>query len=368
MISDRPLMDTIPLYRDPRSELLVTGFNMKWVEAAGLVKFDFLGLKTLTVLSHTVEWFDAGEEAIDLGQLPLDDRATFEMLGRGDTVGVFQLESAGMRDVLRKLKPDTFEDIIAVVALYRPGPMDNIPSYIRRKHGEEQADYLYPTLEGILRETYGIMIYQEQVMQIAQELSGYSLGSADLLRRAMGKKIKEEMDQQRASFISGAVARGVPEAKASQVFELVSKFAGYGFNKSHAAAYALIAYQTAYLKANYPLEFFAASMTLDLANSDKLNGFRQELGRLGIRLLPPDINASEAIFSVEHDGSSGDGRHPLCAGRHKDGRRAGGAGVVEERRRGGPFPSLADFAAASIRIISTSGSSRTWRAPAPSIS
>jgi DNA polymerase III subunit alpha len=345
VISDRPLMDTIPLYRDPRSELLVTGFNMKWVEAAGLVKFDFLGLKTLTVLSHTLEMVRRGRgEAIDLGRLPLTDRATFEMLGRGDTVGVFQLESAGMRDVLRKLKPDTFEDIIAVVALYRPGPMDNIPSYIRRKHGEEQADYLYPTLEGILRETYGIMIYQEQVMQIAQELSGYSLGSADLLRRAMGKKIKQEMDQQRASFISGAVARGVPEAKASQVFELVSKFAGYGFNKSHAAAYALIAYQTAHLKANHPLEFFAASMTLDLANSDKLNGFRQELGRLGIRMLPPDINASEAIFSVEHDGPSGAGgiRYAL-AGVKTVGEPAAQA-VVDERRRGGPFASLADFA------------------------
>ena len=347
VISDRPLMDSIPLYRDPRSDLLVTGFNMKWVEAAGLVKFDFLGLKTLTVLAQTIELVRRGRgEGIDLGSLPLNDRATFEMLGRGDAVGVFQLESSGMRDVLRKLKPDTFEDIIAVVALYRPGPMDNIPSYIRRKHGEEQADYLYPTLEGILRETHGIMIYQEQVMQIAQELCGYSLGGADLLRRAMGKKIKEEMDRQRATFISGAVARGVPEAKASQIFELVSKFAGYGFNKSHAAAYALIAYQTAYLKANYPLEFFAASMTLDLANSDKLNGFRQELGRLGIRLLPPDVNASEAIFSVEHGGSSGaptGGIRYALAGVKTVGEPAARA-VVEERRRGGPYPSLADFA------------------------
>ena len=347
VISDRPLMDSIPLYRDPRSDLLVTGFNMKWVEAAGLVKFDFLGLKTLTVLAQTVDLVRRGRgEGIDLGGLALDDRPTFEMLGRGDTVGVFQLESSGMRDVLRKLKPDTFEDIIAVVALYRPGPMDNIPSYIRRKHGEEQADYLYPTLEGILRETHGIMIYQEQVMQIAQELCGYSLGGADLLRRAMGKKIKEEMDQQRATFISGAVARGVPEAKASQVFELVSKFAGYGFNKSHAAAYALIAHQTAYLKANYPLEFFAASMTLDLANSDKLNGFRQELRRIGIRLLPPDVNASDATFSVEHGGSSdaptGGIRYAL-AGVKTVGEPAARA-VVEERRRGGLYPSLAEFA------------------------
>ena len=343
VIADRPLSQLIPLYRDPRSELLVTGFNMKWVEQAGLVKFDFLGLKTLTVLAKTLELMQAGgEEPPDLARLPLDDRPTFEMLGRGDTVGVFQLESSGMRDVLRKLKPDTFEDIIAVVALYRPGPMDNIPSYIRRKHGEEEADYLYPTLQPILRETHGIMIYQEQVMQIAQELSGYSLGSADLLRRAMGKKIKDEMDKQRASFVEGAVAKGVPQTKASQIFDLVAKFAGYGFNKSHAAAYALIAYQTAWLKANHPLEFFAASMTLDLNNSDKLSGFRQELSRLGIRLLPPDVNASEATFCVERAQGVGGIRYALTG--IKTVGEPAARGVVEERHRGGPFRSLADFA------------------------
>jgi DNA polymerase-3 subunit alpha len=342
VIADRPLSELIPLYRDPRSDLLVTGFNMKWVEQAGLVKFDFLGLKTLTVLAKALELIRAGgHEAPDLATLPLDDEATFQLLGRGDTVGVFQLESAGMRDALRRLKPDTFEDIIAVVALYRPGPMDNIPSYIRRKHGEEQPDFLYPTLQPILRETHGIMIYQEQVMQIAQELSGYSLGSADLLRRAMGKKIKEEMDKQRESFVGGAVAKGVPQSKASQIFELVAKFAGYGFNKSHAAAYALIAYQTAWLKANHPLEFFAASMTLDLNNSDKLAGFRQELSRLGIRLLPPDLNASEATFSVERGANSGI-RYAL-AGIKTIGEPAARS-VVAERDRGGPFRSLADFA------------------------
>jgi len=342
VIGVRPLMDLVPLYRDPRSPMLVTGFNMKWVEQAGLVKFDFLGLKTLTVLSQTLELIRAGGgEPPDLTRLPLDDRPTFEMLGRGETVGVFQLESSGMRDVLRKLKPDTFEDIIAVVALYRPGPMDNIPSYIRRKHREEEADFLYPSLEPILRETWGIMIYQEQVMQIAQVLSGYSLGGADLLRRAMGKKIKEEMDKQRASFVSGAIGKGVPKAKASHIFDLVAKFAGYGFNKSHAAAYALIAYQTAWLKANYPLEFFAASMTLDLANSDKLAGFRQELNRLGIRLLPPDVSASLATFGVER-GDGGGIRYAL-AGIKNVGEPAARA-VVEARAEGGPFTSLADFA------------------------
>ncbi|MGF1641857.1 MAG: DNA polymerase III subunit alpha [Rhodospirillales bacterium] len=347
VIGDRSLEQLIPLYRDPRSSMLVTGFNMKWVEAAGLVKFDFLGLKTLTVLARAVALIERGQGTrIDLSNLPLDDPKTFELLSHGETVGVFQLESAGMRDVLRKLKPDTFEDIIAVVALYRPGPMDNIPSYIRRKHGEESPDYLYPTLEPILRETQGIMIYQEQVMQIAQELSGYSLGSADILRRAMGKKIKEEMDKQRQSFVDGACARGVPEAKAAQIFELVSKFAGYGFNKSHAAAYALVAYQTAYLKANHPVEFFAASMSLDLNNSDKLNTFRQELGRLGTPLLRPDINTSEVDFSVERapaePAAEAAIRFALAAVKNvgEGAMRA----LVAERRQNGPFSGLADVA------------------------
>ncbi len=347
VIADRPLDELIPLYRDPRSDIPVTGFNMKWVEAAGLVKFDFLGLKTLTVLARTVDLLRAGRGlSIDLADIPLDDAETFALLSRGETVGVFQLESAGMRDALRQLKPDAFEDIIAVVALYRPGPMDNIPSYIRRKHGEEEPDYLYPTLEQILSETHGIMIYQEQVMQIAQELSGYSLGKADLLRRAMGKKIKEEMDQQRSAFIDGAKARGVPERKATRIFDLVNKFAGYGFNKSHAAAYALVAYQTAYLKANYPVEFLAASMTLDIHNTDKLNTFCQELHRLGIDLLAPDINRSEAGFSVERAGNDDAApravRFALAAIKNVGG--AAMASVIEERRRAGPFAGLADFA------------------------
>ena len=343
VIGDRPLDELVPLYRDPRSTTPVTGFNMKYVEQAGLVKFDFLGLKTLTVLSAAVELLRARDVELDLTDLPLDDAATFKMIESGDTTGVFQLESSGMRDVLRKLRPDTFEDIIAVVALYRPGPMDNIPSYIRRKHGEEEPDYLYPNLKGILEETFGIMIYQEQVMQIAQELAGFSLGKADLLRRAMGKKIKSEMDEQRQAFVDGATARGVPGAKASNIFESVAKFAGYGFNKSHAAAYALVAYQTAYLKANYPVEFLAASMTLDINNTDKLNGFKQELDRLGITLLPPDINVSEATFTVGRDGTGAPGiRYALAALKNV------GAGAMEalvkERRATGPFKDMADFA------------------------
>jgi DNA polymerase-3 subunit alpha len=267
------------------------------------------------------------------------------MLSRGETVGVFQLESSGMRDVLRQLKPDTFEDIIALVALYRPGPMDNIPRYIACKHGEEEPDYLHPELQPILEETYGVMIYQEQVMQIAQVLSGYSLGSADLLRRAMGKKIASEMAAQREDFVNGAVERSVDEAQAGRIFDQVDKFAGYGFNKSHAAAYALVAYQTAYLKANYPVEFLAASMTLDLGNTDKLNVFRQELDRLKIPLLGPDMNQSEVTFTVETivgDKATFAVRYALAAVKNV-GRQAM-ADVVAERSRNGLFSGLADFA------------------------
>ncbi|MGY8958993.1 MAG: DNA polymerase III subunit alpha, partial [Alphaproteobacteria bacterium] len=299
VIGDRPLEELVPLYKDSRSVMPVTQFNMKYVEMAGLVKFDFLGLKTLTVLTGALALLRQRGIEIDLEHIPLDDAKTFKMMCQADTTGVFQLESSGMRDVLKKLRPDRFEDIIAVVALYRPGPMDNIPSYIKRKHGEEKPDYMHPSLEGILKETYGIMIYQEQVMQIAQTLSGYSLGGADLLRRAMGKKIKSEMDAQRENFVDGAVDQKVDRSLAGRVFDQVAKFAGYGFNKSHAAAYALIAYQTAYLKANYSVEFLAASMSEDKGNIDKLNGFKIELERTGIKLLPPDINHSNVNFSAE---------------------------------------------------------------------
>jgi DNA polymerase-3 subunit alpha len=344
VIGDRPLEQLVPLYRDPRSAMAATQFNMKYVETAGLVKFDFLGLKTLTVLELVRQSLAERGVELDLQNIPLDDPKTYETLGRGDATGIFQLEGSGMRDVLRKLKPDRFEDIIAVVALYRPGPMDNIPRYIACKHGQEQPDYLHPTLEGILKETFGIMIYQEQVLQIAQTLSGFSLGNADLLRRAMGKKIKSEMEAQRKAFIDGAVARGVPEARATQIFEQVDKFAGYGFNKSHAAAYALVAYQTAWLKTNYPVEFFAASMTLDLGNTDKLNIFKQELDRLKIRLLPPDINRSRAAFAVEvqPDGSQAI-RYALAAVKNVG--RGAMEDLVAAREAAGAFKDLFDFTA-----------------------
>ncbi len=343
VIGDRPLSELVPLYRDPRSDMPVTQFNMKWVELAGLVKFDFLGLKTLTVLARAVELLAARGVPLDLANLPLDDRASYELLARGDTVGVFQVEGAGVRDMLKKLRPDRFEDIIAVVSLYRPGPMENIPRYIAVKHGDEAPDYLHPDLVGILKETHGIMIYQEQVMQIAQVLAGYTLGGADLLRRAMGKKIQSEMDAQRKSFVEGAVARGVEKRRAELIFDQMAKFAGYGFNKSHAAAYALVAYQTAYLKANHAVEFLAASMTLDMGNTDKLNVFRQELGRLGITLLPPDINRSDVAFAVEPDPKTGKPaiRYALAAVKGVGAQAMGE--LVAERKANGPFKDLFDF-------------------------
>ncbi|MFL2770364.1 MAG: DNA polymerase III subunit alpha [Rhodospirillaceae bacterium] len=343
VIGDRPLNELVALYRDPHSDMPVTQFNMKWVEQAGLVKFDFLGLKTLTVLDQTKKLLAERNIDIDLLKIPLDDSRTFEMLSGGETSGVFQLESTGMRDVLRKLKPDVFEDIIAVVALYRPGPMDNIPSFIERKNCREEITYMHPALEPILKETYGIMIYQEQVMQAAQAMAGYSLGSADLLRRAMGKKIQSEMDAQREQFVEGAVQRGTPASKASEVFNTIAKFAGYGFNKSHAAAYALVAYQTAYMKANYPVEFMAATMSLDMQNTDKLAAFRTELNRLGIDLLPPDVNHSGVKFTVEQTNSCAWAvRYALAAIKNV----GSGAmeGLVSVRADGGAFKGIGDFA------------------------
>ncbi len=342
VIGDRPLEELVPLYRDPRSDMPVTQFNMKYVELAGLVKFDFLGLKTLTVLAHAEALINRRGGRLDLATIPLDDARTFELVTRGDTVGVFQLEGQGMRDMLKKLRPNRFEDVIALVALYRPGPMDDIPKYIKVKHGEEKPDYLHPLLEGILTETFGIMVYQEQVMQIAQVLSGYTLGAADLLRRAMGKKIKSEMEAQRRNFIDGAKARGVPEAQAQMIFEKVEKFAGYGFNKCHSAPYALVAYQTAYLKANHPVEFLAASMTLDLGNTDKLNVLRQELDRIGIKLLPPDINRSAVEFTVEDTKEGAAIRYALAAVKGVGAQAM--EGIVAERTANGRFKDLFDFA------------------------
>ena len=345
VIADRPLAELVPLYRDPRSDMPVTQFNMKCVEKAGLVKFDFLGLKTLTVLQRTVDFIKRRGIELDLTNIPLDDETTYSMLSNGDTVGVFQLESSGMRDVLRGLRPDRFEDIIAVVALYRPGPMENINDYVKRKHDPSQITYMHPQLESVLTETYGIMIYQEQVQQAARVLAGYTLGAADILRRAMGKKIKAEMDEQRQIFITGAVKNGLSKQLASSVFDQIAAFAGYGFNKSHAAAYALVSYQTAYLKANYPVEFMAASMALDAGNTDKLAVFRQECQQKSITILPPDINKSFASFVVE---SVVDALDKSAAVRYALGaiRNVGSeamARLVDVRQCGGPFSSLEDF-------------------------
>ena len=339
VIGDRPLEELVPLYRDPKSSFPITQFNWKLVEAAGLVKFDFLGLKTLTVLQKAVELIKRGRGIdIDLAKLPLDDKKSYEMLARADTVGVFQLEGTGMRESLKRLKPDRFEDIIAMVALYRPGPMDNIPTYINRKHGEEPLDCLHPMLEPILKETYGVIIYQEQVMQIAQVMAGFSLGEADLLRRAMGKKDKREMAQQKTRFVEGATRNGVKKADAEYIFELVDKFAGYGFNKSHAAAYAVVSYHTAYLKANYREEFLAASMTLDMGNTDKLAMYASEAKKSGIALLPPCINASEVDFL------SGDKtiRYSLAALKNIGAQAV--ESLVAERTAQGAYKDLSDFA------------------------
>ncbi|HLZ65173.1 MAG TPA: DNA polymerase III subunit alpha [Aliidongia sp.] len=342
VIGDRPLHKLLALYRDPRSDMPVTQFNMKFVEDAGLVKFDFLGLKTLTVIETAVRLVHSRGHELDLLTVPLDDPATFEMLARGETVGVFQFEGAGMRDLLKKMRSNRFEDLLAAVSLYRPGPMDLIPEYIAVKHGLQEADYMHPSLQNILEETYGIMIYQEQVMQIAQVMGGYTLGGADLLRRAMGKKIKAEMDNQRKMFCEGAVKNGVALELAEAIFDKMAKFAGYGFNKSHAAAYSLVAFHTAYLKAHFPVELMAASMTLDLGNTDKLNVFRQELQRMGVKLLPPDINRSQVEFSVEGKGEDAAIRYALAAvkGVGAEAMRA----IVAERDRKGPFKSLFDFA------------------------
>ena len=338
VIGDRPLHELVPLYRDPRSDMPVTQFDMKYVEAAGLVKFDFLGLKTLSVLKEAQRLLAQRNTTVDYAALLWDDPAVYELLQRGDTVGVFQLESEGMRRTLSAVRPTAFGDIIALVSLYRPGPMDNIPMFGDRKNGRADLAYPHPMLAGVLKETYGIFVYQEQVMQAAQVLAGYSLGEADLLRRAMGKKIKSEMDSQRERFITGAAKNDISRPSANTLFDLIDKFAGYGFNKSHAAAYALIAYHTAWLKAHHPAEFFAASMSFDTATTDKLALFVDDMRRAGVDCLAPDVNLSEAAYSVEN----GAVRYALGALKGV-GEKAMEA-LVAEREANGPFTSLDDFA------------------------
>ncbi len=298
VIGDKDLKKIVPLYKDLSSNIPipVTQFDMKSSEDAGLVKFDLLGLKTLTVIKKAVNFIKKDNPNFDISKLNLNDQKTFDLLSSGETMGIFQLESTGMREVLKQLKPNKFEDIIALVALYRPGPMQNIPTYINRKHGKEKIDYIHPTLKTVLNETYGVIIYQEQVMQIAQTLSNFSASKADILRKAMGKKKSAEMERQKKDFIEGAIKNKISKDQATYIFQLVEKFAQYGFNKSHAAAYALIAYQTAYLKKHYPIYFFCASMNTELSNTDKLNLFYEELKKLKLKILPPCINNSYSEF------------------------------------------------------------------------
>jgi DNA polymerase-3 subunit alpha len=318
VIGDRPLDELVPLYQDPRSDMPATQFNMKWVEAAGLVKFDFLGLKTLTVIQDAIRQIREQGRPLhiaadgrqlyapkpgaenDIGHIPLDDKATYELYSAAKTVAVFQVESSGMMDALRRMKPTCIEDIVALVALYRPGPMENIPTYCEVKHGLRPLESIHPTIDHILAETQGIIVYQEQVMQIAQVMGGYSLGGADLLRRAMGKKIAEEMAKERPKFIEGCkVTHGIDEKKSGEVFDLLEKFANYGFNKSHAAAYAVVSYQTGWLKANHPVEFMSGVMNCDIHLTDKLAVYKRELDKMGVKVVAPCINASGATFKVK---------------------------------------------------------------------
>ena len=338
VIGDRPLEQLVPLYKDPRADMPVTQYDMKYVEETGLIKFDFLGLKTLTVIKRAVDWIKKTRGIdLDIEKVPLDDRQTYEMLQRGDTTAVFQFESAGMKDVHKQIKPDRFEDLIAIVSLYRPGPMDNIPTYIKRKHGEEEITYLHPALAPILDETYGIMVYQEQVMKIAQVLGGYTMGGADKLRKVTGKKMRDEIPKQRKMFTEGAVKNGISEDIATKIFDQMEKFASYGFNKSHAAAYSLISYQTAYLKAHYPVEFMCAVMSLDMTNIDKLLFYKEECKKMGFKILPPDINKSDADFAVE----DGNIRYALAA--IKSVGAANMEAIEAERRARGPFKDISDF-------------------------
>lgn len=338
VIGGTPLESMVPLYYDGESPLAITQINMKYIEKAGLLKFDFLGLKTLTVIRYCCQLVEKTGRHLDISTIPLDDPKTFELLCSTNVLGVFQLESTGMQDVINRMKPDRFEDLVALVALFRPGPMDDIPKYLARKHGDEDVVYPHPALKPILEKTYGVMVYQEQVMQIAQVLGGYTLGGADLLRRAMGKKNKKEMDAQRKVFIDGAVKNNISTDTAAHIFDLMAKFASYGFNKSHSAPYALISYQTAFLKANYPVEFYAAVATYEKGNSDKLAALFQDMRRNGFDILPPDINKSEVDFVPEN----GAVRFALSA--IKSVGEQAMEELVKERRAHGPFRSFENFA------------------------
>jgi len=339
VISPKPMVEYLPVCIGPNKEIL-TQYDMKYTEKTGLIKFDFLGLKTLTVIDRALKLidFDLGT-TVDLRKIPMNDRKTYALLCRGDSLGVFQLESDGMRELLIKMQPEQFSDLIALVALYRPGPLDSgmVDTFVETKHGRKPADYPLPQIKSVLQETYGVIVYQEQVMKISNILAGYSLGDADILRRAMGKKIPEVMEKERGKFMAGAKANNIPEEKAKYIFDLMAKFAGYGFNKSHSAAYALIAYQTAYLKAHYPAQFLAALLSCDVENTDKVVKYINECRQEKIEVLPPDINESFSDFTVINDRI----RFGLAAVKN-----VGGAAldsILAERESGGGYRSLADF-------------------------
>ena len=339
VIADKRLTEIVPLYKDSTSDLLLpsTQFDMYSAENAGLIKFDFLGLKTLTVINNTQKLIRKKDKYFDIETINFEDQKVFDLLSSGKTVGLFQIESAGMREALIQMKPNHIEDIIALVALYRPGPMSNIPIYNDCKHGKQTPDYLHPLLEDILRPTYGVIIYQEQVMQIAQKLSGFTAGQADILRRAMGKKKRAELEKQKQSFISGAVNNGISKDVAAGIFLKIEPFAEYGFNKSHAAAYAIISYQTAYLKTYYPKEFIAASMTMDISNQNKLSEFYEELKRLNIEIVRPDINECYADFKIDGE------KFYYALGAVKAVGYEAVSNIVKERVKNGKFSSINDF-------------------------
>ncbi len=339
VIADRKLTEVVPLYKDSSADLLLpsTQFDMYSAENAGLIKFDFLGLKTLTVINNTQKLIKKIDKNFDIENINFEDQKVFDLLSSGKTVGLFQIESAGMREALLQMKPNHIEDIIALVALYRPGPMSNIPIYNDCKHGKQKPDYLHPLLEDILKPTYGVIIYQEQVMQIAQKLSGFSAGQADLLRRAMGKKKRAELEKQKQGFIEGAIKNGIPKDVAAGIFLKIEPFAEYGFNKSHAAAYAIISYQTAFLKTYYPKEFIAASMTMDISNQNKLSEFYEELNRLNVEVVRPDINECYADFRTI------DGKFYYALGGIKAVGYEAISNIIEERITNGKFLSINDF-------------------------
>ena len=341
VIAENDIDETVPLYKDPKSDALVIQYSMKYAELAGLIKFDFLGLKTLTVISNCASLIKKADNNFDLSVVPFDDRITFDLLSKGQSIGVFQFEKSSVRDALSKMKPDSIEDIIALGALNRPGPMDNIPIYIDCKHGVTEPNYVHPKLEDVLKKTFGVVIYQEQVMEVAKRLGGYTLGSADLLRRAMGKKIKAEMDRQRETFIQGALNNGLKKDEAGNIFDLIAKFAGYGFNRAHAVAYGFISYYTAYLKANYPSEFLVSIMNTEIDDTDKLNIFIQEAKELSIEVLPPSINESDSLFIVVRDGEKMKIRYGL--GALKNVSIAAMDKVCDVRKQGGAFLDIKDF-------------------------